>query len=64
MLDGGAGGNDYFWGLGGADTIIGGTGTDSAFYDASDAAVSINLATGAASGGHAAGDVSRETGCP
>jgi Ca2+-binding RTX toxin-like protein len=54
-LDGG-GGNDVLIGGAGGDSLIGGNGTDTANYAASDAAVSVNLATGAASGGHAAGD--------
>ncbi|MEM9583919.1 MAG: M10 family metallopeptidase C-terminal domain-containing protein [Pseudomonadota bacterium] len=53
----GYGGNDYFMGYEGADEIWGGNGTDWIGYFTSDAAVTINLATGAASGGHADGDV-------
>ena len=52
----GLGGHDTIEGLGGADKIEGGTGTDTASYISSDAGVTVNLATGAASGGHAKGD--------
>ncbi|QDO96735.1 hypothetical protein FNB15_05335 [Ferrovibrio terrae] len=54
-LDGGAG-NDVLAGGAGADTLAGGNGTDTASYAASAAAVTVNLTTGAASGGDAAGD--------
>ena len=40
----------------GADRLDGGGGRDYADYSGSDAAVTVNLATGAASGGHAQGD--------
>lgn len=56
LIDGGAG-NDVMAGGGGADTLIGGLGTDSVDYSASGAAVTIDLATGSATGGDAAGDV-------
>ena len=50
--------NDIFVGGAGADSIDGGLGTsDTAEYSTSSAAVSINLASAAASGGDAAGDV-------
>ena len=61
----GLGGNDRLFGLGdndilnggaGADALDGGDGDDTAEYFGSDAAVSVNLATGAVSGGHAQGD--------
>ena len=52
----GAGGNDILTGGAGADRLDGGRGIDSAFYDASNAAITVNLATGEASGGHAEGD--------
>ncbi|WP_299082834.1 DUF4214 domain-containing protein [uncultured Ruegeria sp.] len=55
LLDGGDG-NDNLEGGAGADTLIGGAGIDRAFYTGSGASVTINLATGAASGGDAAGD--------
>lgn len=55
----GYGGNDQITGGTGADIIDGGTGEDTAFYDQSDAAVSIDLTAGTASGGHATGDVLR-----
>ncbi len=55
VLDGGAG-NDALVGGQGADKLIGGGGTDTADYSASGAAVTVNLATGAADGGDAAGD--------
>ncbi len=54
-LTGGAG-DDLLAGLGGADTLDGGSGSDTASYAASGAAVTVNLATGAASGGDAQGD--------
>ncbi len=41
----------------GADTLYGGSGMDYLDYSASNAAISVNLGTGAASGGHATGDV-------
>ena len=53
----GAAGNDTLVGLAGADTLNGGPGTgDTASYAASTVAVTINLATGTHSGGHAQGD--------
>jgi Ca2+-binding RTX toxin-like protein len=52
----GLGGNDYLYGLGGADVLNGGAGFDMIRYESSPDAVSINLATGAASGGDAEGD--------
>ena len=55
LLDGGAG-NDTLAGGAGADSLIGGIGTDTADYLASGAGVTVNLATGSASGGDAAGD--------
>lgn len=54
-LVGGAGSDTLAGGLGG-DFIDGGTGADLVDYSASDAAVSVNLNTGAVSGGHAQGD--------
>src|SRR6185436_13242297 len=54
-LTGGAG-NDTLAGGGGADILDGGAGTDTADYSTSGAGVTVNLATGAASGGDAAGD--------
>lgn len=51
----GLGGNDLLKGGAGADILNGGAGTDTATY-AGSAAVKINLLTGTASGGHAAGD--------
>jgi Ca2+-binding RTX toxin-like protein len=50
-------GNNILEGLAGADTIDGGTGTDTASYAASLESVSVSLATGLGSGGDAAGDV-------
>ena len=44
-------------GLGGADTLDGGAGLDTASYAASGAGVIVSLATGTASGGDAQGDV-------
>ncbi|MFZ1467440.1 MAG: calcium-binding protein [Paracoccaceae bacterium] len=55
-LNGGAG-NDLLDGGAGADLIIGGPGTDTVTYANSAAGVSVNLATAAASGGDAQGDV-------
>ena len=52
----GGDGDDLMRGDEGADIIDGGAGTDSATYFQSDAAVTINLASGLASGGHATGD--------
>lgn len=64
-LDGGADadiligglGNDVLEGGAGADFLLGGAGVDRAAYTGSGAAVTVNLATGEVSGGHAAGDV-------
>ena len=56
VLTGNSGAN-VLAGLGGADHLVGGDGLDTASYGASDGAVQVSLATGAASGGHAAGDV-------
>jgi len=55
-LDGGAG-NDRLTGGAGADRLIGGLGVDRAIYAGSDAGVTVNLATGTGTGGHAQGDV-------
>ncbi|MGO4841892.1 calcium-binding protein, partial [Rhizobiaceae sp. 2RAB30] len=49
-------GDDVLAGLGGADQLVGGAGIDTIVYQSSAAAVTINLATGAASGGDALGD--------
>ena len=49
-------GDNRFQGLAGADMIDGGEGRDTAGYWNSDAGVTVNLATGAAQGGHAEGD--------
>lgn len=54
-IDGGSG-NDLIYGSAGADWMIGGSGTDTLDYSRSTARVIVNLATGAASGGYAAGD--------
>lgn len=54
-LDGGAG-DDILLGRAGADKLIGGDGLDTASYAGSTQAVSINLGTGAGSGGDAQGD--------
>jgi len=51
----GLGGNDVLKGGAGADLLDGGSGSDTATY-AGSGGVNVNLATGAASGGHAAGD--------
>lgn len=49
-------GNDALIGGAGADILDGGAGNDLAGYNASDAGVIVNLATGIAMGGHAEGD--------
>jgi len=54
-LFGGAG-NDLLVGGAGGDSIVGGSGLDIIDYSASDGAISVDLLSGAASGGHAAGD--------
>ncbi len=64
VITGGAGadfiyggdGDDIITGGDGADSILGDQGSDTLSYADSTAAVTINLATGAASGGYAAGD--------
>jgi serralysin len=53
----GGGGDDTFVGGKGADSIDGGAGMDLASYRYSDAAVTIDLSRGIASGGDAEGDV-------
>lgn len=53
----GGDGDDLLSGGAGADRISGGEDQDTVDYSASDAAVNVNLATGAASGGHAQGDL-------
>lgn len=55
-LDGG-GGNDTVAGGAGADAMVGGAGFDILDYGSSALGVAINLATGSAAGGDAAGDV-------
>ncbi|MEZ5775708.1 MAG: calcium-binding protein [Hyphomicrobiaceae bacterium] len=55
QLFGGAG-NDVLRGGGGADLLDGGDGSDIADYSTSASGVSVNLTTGAVSGGDAAGD--------
>ncbi|MBM3616331.1 MAG: hypothetical protein FJX28_13155, partial [Alphaproteobacteria bacterium] len=50
-------GDDILNGGAGRDSLYGGQGMDYLDYTDSNAAVSINLGTGAASGGHATGDV-------
>ncbi|MBC6438777.1 MAG: hypothetical protein GDA52_11785 [Rhodobacteraceae bacterium] len=55
----GDGGNNTLRGAAGADTLDGGAGRDRLDYRDSDAGVTVNLATGTGSGGHAAGDVIR-----
>ena len=49
-------GNNILAGLGGADTLDGGLGIDTATYAASAAGVNVSLATGHGSGGDAQGD--------
>ncbi|MDP3960931.1 MAG: Hint domain-containing protein [Pseudorhodobacter sp.] len=65
LLSGGTGDDQLYGGLGddtlmggaGADVLNAGAGMDYADYSGSDAGVSINLTTGATSGGEAQGDV-------
>jgi len=52
----GRGGDDLLQGGAGADVLIGGEGVDTADYSANAGAISINLQTGASSGGDAEGD--------
>jgi Ca2+-binding RTX toxin-like protein len=52
----GGDGNDALNGGAGADALNGGTGIDRALYSGSNAAVTVNLALGTGSGGHAQGD--------
>ena len=53
----GAAGDDILEGGAGADRLDGGNGIDTAIYQASDAAVTVNLGDDSATGGHAEGDV-------
>ncbi|TRU35555.1 MAG: calcium-binding protein, partial [Microcystis aeruginosa Ma_MB_F_20061100_S20] len=53
----GGSGNDTIEGGAGADSLDGGADTDTLSYASSGSAVSVNLATGAGSGGDAAGDI-------
>ena len=55
VLTGGKG-DDILEGLAGGDTLWGEAGSDTLSYASSNAAVTVNLAAGTASGGHAAGD--------
>ena len=52
----GAGGDDQLQGGAGGDLLDGGSGIDTARYNTSDAAVTVNLGADTAWGGHAAGD--------
>ena len=52
----GGDGNDFLRGDTGSDVLDGGAGFDWAYYATSTAAVTVDLSTGAASGGHATGD--------
>ncbi|NUB45625.1 hypothetical protein GEU84_014590 [Fertoebacter nigrum] len=52
-------GNDLFLAGAGADTMDGGQGRDTVSYEASGAAVAVNLLTGTGEGGDAEGDVLR-----
>lgn len=56
VIDAGAG-NDRVRGGAGADVMHGGTGTDTLSYLSSDAGVTLDLAAGTGTGGHAQGDV-------
>ena len=53
----GQGNDDYLEGGAGADRLNGSGGSDTASYESSDEAVTVNLTTGSATGGHAEGDV-------
>lgn len=53
----GEGGNDFLEGGAGADLLDGGAGIDSINYHGSDMAVTIDLSSQTASGGHADGDI-------
>ncbi len=53
----GLGGDDILEGGSGADTINGGTGNDTVSYEGSVNRVNVNLLSGVASSGHAAGDI-------
>jgi Ca2+-binding RTX toxin-like protein len=53
----GSNGNDTVFSNAGANRLAGGSGVDTVAYTLSNAAVSVNLATNAASGGYAQGDV-------
>lgn len=53
----GTNGDNVLEGMGGGDDLQGGGGFDTASYERSSAGVTVNLETGAASGGHAQGDV-------
>ena len=55
-LDGGDG-DDFLVGGDGADSLIGGDGNDTASFAGSGSAVTVNLQTGDASGGHSEGDI-------
>ena len=52
----GGNGDDTLTGGGGADRLEGGTGNDTVIYSGSPGGVTVNLATGAVSGGDAQGD--------
>ena len=56
----GEGGSDLLVGGAGADVLNGGSGIDEVSYAGSDAAVTVNLGTGTASGGDAQGDTFSE----
>jgi len=49
-------GNDFIEGRGGADTLYGGYGVDTASYETSEAGVTVNLTTNVNTGGDAEGD--------
>jgi Ca2+-binding RTX toxin-like protein len=53
----GGGGDDWLFGGAGGDLLDGGAGTNTAWYDTSPAAVTINLQTGFGTGGDAHNDV-------
>ena len=53
----GNGGDDILSGRGGADRLIGGEGIDTTTFATSEAAVTVNLASGTGTGGDAQGDI-------
>ena len=62
-LTGDSGANELTGGFG-ADALVGGAGRDSVVYRGSEAAVTVNLATGTGTSGDAAGDTFTGYRCP